>query len=239
MKILITSAASRLSQRLAVALSESHQVRLTELMPVETEHEFVACDLGHEEATDALVEGIDAIVHVAELPASVLAESEQPENRMIDFQTRCTYNLLNAASDAGISHAIYASSLRLFEQHDEDWTVTEWWRPAPTTEADVLAKHLGEFTVREFARERRISVTLLRLGTLVTAEEAAGQRLDTSWLEIDDAVQAFAGSLESPADTWAIYHVQSEFAGARFLIDRAKRDLNFEPQFQPAGEGGA
>ncbi len=239
MKILITSAASQLAQRLAAALSEHHQLRLTDLVPVETDFDFVRCKLGHEEETDTLVAGMDAVIHVAEPPSSVLAESLQPESRMIDFQTRCTYNLFNAASDAGIGHAIYTSTLRLFEGHDEDWTVTESWRPAPTTDADVLARHLGEFTVREFARERRINVTLLRLGTLVTAAEAAGQPLDTSWLEIEDAVQAFVGSLESPADTWAIYHIQSEFARSRFLIGRARSNLSYEPVFQPATGGGS
>ncbi len=238
MKILITSAAAPLAQRLAEVLSAEHQLRLTDLVPVETDHEFVLCDLGHGEETDALVESVEAIVHVAELPMGALAAAERRESRIIDFQTRCTYNLFNAAANAGVPHAIYASTLRLFEQHDEAWTVTEWWRPAPTTEVEVLAKHLGEFTVREYARERRINVTLLRLGTLVKAEAAAGQSLDTSWLEIDDAVQAIAGALAAPADTWAIYHVQSEFSGARFLIDRAKRDLSFAPQFQPAGAGG-
>lgn len=237
MKILITSAASQLAQRLAAALSEHHRVRLTDMMPVETEFEFVRCQLGHEEETDALVADMEAVIHVAELPSSVLAESAQPESRIIDFQTRCTYNLFNAAADAGIGQAIYTSTLRLFEQHDEDWTVTESWRPAPTTDADVLAKHLGEFTVREFARERRINVTLLRLGTLVTAADAASQPLDTSWLEIEDAVQAFSGALEAPAKPWAVYHVQSDFPRSRFLIDRARGDLSFEPRFQPAGGG--
>ena len=234
MNVLITSASSQLAQKLAADMTGRHRVRTTDLVAVESKFEFVQCDLGHGDQTDALVEGIDAVIHLAQLPSALPAAANEPESLIIDFQTRCTYNLLNAAADAGIPQAIYASSLRLFEQHDEDWTVSEWWRPGPTIEGEVLAKHLGEFTVREFARERRINVTVLRLGNLVTAAAAAGQPLDTSWLEIDDAVQAFVGALDSPADSWAIYHVQSEFPQSRFQIDRAKRDLNFTPQFQPA-----
>ena len=40
--------------------------------------------------------------------------SEISANRLIDYQTRCTYNLLHAASEAGVSRCIYASSLSLF-----------------------------------------------------------------------------------------------------------------------------
>ena len=61
MKILITSAASQLAQQLAAALSEHHKVRLTDMVPVETEFEFVRCQLGHEEETDALVTGMEAV----------------------------------------------------------------------------------------------------------------------------------------------------------------------------------
>ena len=108
MNILITSAASALAQGLASALSGEHQIRLTDLIDVETDLEFVRCDLGHDEATNKLVQGIDTIVHVAQLPPSVLAESNQPENTEIDFQIRCTYNLLMAAVEENVSRATYA-----------------------------------------------------------------------------------------------------------------------------------
>ena len=59
----------------------------------------------------------------------------------------------------------------------EDWTVAESWRPRPSVDSFVLSKHLGEFTCREFARERKLNVTCLRLGNLVTAETAATHRI--------------------------------------------------------------
>ena len=46
MNILITSAASDLAQGLASALSGAHQIRLTDLIDVETDFEFVRSDLG-------------------------------------------------------------------------------------------------------------------------------------------------------------------------------------------------
>jgi uronate dehydrogenase len=233
MNVLITSAASDLAQQVATALSEEHTLRLTELRPVEKiEGNFVQSALGHDEATNELVRGMDAIIHIAEVPPELLAEADDPDNYAIDYQTRCTYNLLMVASAEGVKRFIYASTLRLFEQHGEDWTVAESWRPRPSVDSFVLSKHLGEFTCREFARERKLNVTCLRLGNLVTAETAATTEYDSMWLEMNDAVAAFQGALTS-SSRWDIYHIQSEFPGARFSVRTAKSEIDFNPQFVP------
>ena len=234
MNVLITSAGSELARNIASTLAEEHTLRLTELYAVEdVEGTFVQSQLGHDASTNELVRGMDVIIHIAETPPDLLAEAEQPDNYAIDYQTRCTYNLLMAAAAEGVKHAIYASTLRLFEQHGEDWTVTESWRPRPSVDSFVLSKHLGEFTCREFGREGKINVTCLRLGNLITADAAATTEYDSMWLEMNDAVAAFQSALES-ASPWRIFHVQSEFPGSRFSIGKAKGHLKFEPQFVPS-----
>lgn len=233
MNILITSAGSELARNIAEALAEEHTLRLTELYPVDSiDGRFVQSELGHDESTNELVRGMDTIIHIAEIPPDLLAEADQPDNYAIDYQTRCTYNLLMAASEEGVKHAIYASTLRLFEQHGEDWTVTESWRPRPSVDSFVLSKHLGEFTCREFGREGKLNVTCLRLGNLVTADTEASTGPDSMWLEMHDAVAAFQGALES-SSSWRIFHIQSEFPGSRFSIGKAKGHLKFDPQFVP------
>ena len=236
MNILITSAGSELARNVAGALAKDHTLRLTELYPVDNvEGTFVQSELGHDESTNELMRGIDTIIHIAEISSELLAEADQPDNYAIDYQTRCTYNLLMAASEEGVKHVIYASTLRLFEQHGEDWTVTESWRPRPSVDSFVLSKHLGEFTCREFGREGKLNVTCLRLGNLVTAGAAATAELDSMWLEMNDAVSAFQGALES-SSPWRIFHIQSEFPDSRFSIGKAKGHLKFDPQFVPSSQ---
>jgi nucleoside-diphosphate-sugar epimerase len=231
MNILITSAASDLAKGLAKSLSGVHRIRLTDVIDVQTEFEFVRSELGHDEETNKLVRGIDAIVHLAQLPPERVAAATDPENLTLDFLTRCTYNLLMAASQERVSRVVYASTLHLFDRCDEDWTVRESWRPRPTTDIFPLSRYLGEFVCREFAREGRLHVTCLRLGTLVKAEEAANQPIDTTWLEMGDAVHAFECALRTPGGRWDIYHIQSEFPNARFSIGKARKDLKFAPKF--------
>ncbi len=234
MKILITAGASALAQDLAQALSPEHSVLLTDVADVETQWPFVRCDLGHDAATDRLVTGVDAIILLAAaFPGSVegaAVTDDGAANRLVDYHTRCNYNLLDAASEAGVARCVYASSLSLFASCEEDWAVDELWRPRPTTEPAVLAQHLGEFACREFGREGRISITCLRLGQLDDAVEAAAQPHDPTWLARADAVQAFQCALAAPAEPWAIYHIQSDFPGARFSTDRAQGALGYAPR---------
>ena len=86
MNVLITSGKTALSRALSAELANEHKVVLTDLVEVETDCDFVKCELGHEGETEALVQGMDAIVHLAELP-----EELKNDEREIDFQTRCTY----------------------------------------------------------------------------------------------------------------------------------------------------
>lgn len=236
MNLLITAGASPLAQDLAAALSQEHDVRLTDVLDVQTRWPFVRCDLGHDAATDRLVAGVDALIHLAALPPELINNSEESANRQLDFHTRCTYNLLQAASEAGVSRCIYAGRLSVFANCEDDWAIDEKWRPRPSTEPQVLTHHLGEFVCREFAREGRIAITCLRLGQMErTGNATAPPPRDPTWLARPDAVSAFQCALAAPEVPWAIYHIQSEFSGARFTTDRARDELGFSPRQSHAG----
>lgn len=224
MNILITSAACPLAQALANALKDEHRVRLTERVLVETDHEFAQCALGHDAATNLLVRGMDAIVHVAEpLP-------HENENEQIDDLTRCTYNLLYAASQEGVPRAVFLSTLEVMARYDANLIVGEHWRPLPTTEPRVLSKHLGEFTCREFAREHKISIVVLRLGKVVKADDVKDQPFDPLWVDERDVAHAVSCALTANTGTWSIFHIQHDSPRARFSVAHAKRVLGYSPQ---------
>lgn len=212
MRVLITSGATSLAQALARDLSPQHDLTLTDLVDVKTEFDFVRCELGHDGETESLVDGMDAIVHVAEL-----TDDRRSDEREIDFQTRCTYNLMVAAREKNVRHVVYLSSLSLFETCDPNWNVTEQWAPRPSTDAAPLGKYLGEFTCREFAREHSVRVTCLRLGEVGGDGDAA--------LSVKDAVRAIASALTKEGPLWRVLHVQTEVENARFPIDQAKEAL--------------
>jgi nucleoside-diphosphate-sugar epimerase len=224
--VLITSAASRLAQSLAEGLKDRYPIRLTERNAVKTGHEFVECALGHDEATNLLVRGVGAIVHAAEpLPG------DTPQQQ-VDLLTRCTYNLLTAATAEDVRTVVFLSTLEVMSGYEADLTVSETWRPRPPAEPRALAKHLGELTCREFAREGKLNVTVLRLGAVVRAEEVKDKPFDPLWVEERDVVQAVSLALSARPVPWQIFHIQPDSPKSRFAVTRAKAVLKYEPRYR-------
>jgi nucleoside-diphosphate-sugar epimerase len=235
MNVLITSAASPLAHQLAREFYAPHNVTLTDIRDVRGPWPFVHCDLGHDETTDRLVENIDVLIHLAMPPPECIDDTEASANWQIDYHTRRTYNLLLAASNAGVPRCIYASSLSLFAGCDDDWAVNEQWRPRPSTAPEVVAQHLGEFTCREFAREGRLAITCLRLGNICQESSDDTPTPAPTALSYADAVQAFRCALNAPAEPWGIYHIQSALPEARFSTQKAQATLGFTPQQRSDG----
>ena len=208
MRVLVTGAGSALGRAITAELRRRrHRLRLTDRRRLRTDLEFAQSRLGHTRATDELVQGMKAVVHV---PAPPGAGAEAAE--WIDACTRCTYNLLTAASAAGVEHCVYVSTLDLFAAYDEDLRVTPEWRPRPTTEPEVMAPDLGEFVAREFAQTKQIGLTVMRLGHLVEADDEPSPMA----LDPGEAGDAVAAAVESGHPVgYRVLHVQGEFEGAR------------------------
>ncbi len=230
MKLLVTSAAAPLAQMLANELRANHTVRLTERIAVAGLADLAVSPLGPDLSTNLLVRGMDAIVHVAE-PLSTDGTLEQ-----IDYLTRCTYNLCMAAAAEGVKRLVYLNSLAVMSAYDPNYLVNESWRPRPTTAAPLLGKHLGEATCREFAREVKLAVVSLRLGSVVQRKEQGLTEPDATWLDARDAVQAVELALTAELPRrWSVFHIQHKAEDARFSIRLAAQQLNFVPQYNSAG----
>jgi len=228
LKVLITGAKSRTAGIIADGLAARHQVVLTDLVGGGG---ATACELGHDAATDQLVAGVDAIVHTG------YEAQEADVAQLIDYHTRCTYNLLFAASQAGVSRVVHISTLRLFDGYEENLTVTEKWRSLPPADdPQLLACHLGEIVCKEFARDRLIQTVNLRLGFPIVdgGPGAASDSGETAAVDAETVVAAVAAALECDAEQWQDVHVQSAVPNQRFLLHAATNLL----KLQAAGGAG-
>ena len=240
MRVLVTNGATRLSRIVAGALSGEHDVRLTDRSDLDGAPdgvEGVSSDLGHGEATNDLVRGMDAIVHSGE------PDPDASVSDRLDAAMRCTYNLLTAAAEGGVPRLVYLGSLAVMRGYPEDHTVSERWRPRPGTDASALCYHFGEYVCREFGRSGRVDVVCLRLGDLVEDDGAAGT---TSALYPRDAVQAVEKALalgdaetepvyQEPVirPTWSVFHIQSAVPNARYTTNTAAEFLGYTPSEHP------
>ena len=226
MNILITGASAPLSRHMASALGGRHTLTLTEIVDVPGVEGFVRCELGHDDATNELVRGADVIVHSGQ------SYGNADVSERLDTAMRRCYNLVQSAYEEGVPRIVFLSSLSVMGRYDEGLAVTEGWKPAPTTDADVLGFHLAEFVCREFAREHRIEVACLRLGDLVWRADAPPS---TSALYPEDALRAIEVALtvdisEGYAGSrsyWGLFHVQSAVPDQRFLTVEAEAKLGY------------
>ncbi|MEE3235597.1 MAG: NAD(P)-dependent oxidoreductase [Candidatus Latescibacterota bacterium] len=231
MKILLSGASDPFAFVLSSALRKKHEIRLTDTVQIETDFEFVTSKLDHDETTDHLVKDVDVLIC---LPYSPRAKDHETD--WIDVTTRRQYNLLSAAATANVSQIIAISTLDLMTPYDKDMTVTEDWKPLPSTDPEILGAHLTEFVAREFAHSNTLNVTILRLGHLIQEQGAEDEQYDPMWIEESDAAVAISLLIEQdflpspPQIPYRVLHLQSVSKFSRFSSQRTCDLLDFIPQ---------
>jgi nucleoside-diphosphate-sugar epimerase len=224
MNLLINGSATPIGRVLVAQLSDSdHELRLTSTSAYEPQG-VIVCELGHDEATDAIVSGIDAIINVG-----YQSEVEMPVDLRLDYSTRRTYNLLWAAADAGVKRVVNLSTLRLMAEYEENLVVTENWRSRPlASDIDLLCAHLVEIICKEFARDRKFEVVNLRLGWPLV--EGGPDRVGDSGsaaLCSEDLGRAVLAALTTDIEPWQDIHIQSPVPDQRYTTAKASDRLGF------------
>jgi len=215
--ILITSAASATAHVIADSLADNHMIRLTDLSH-NADGEMIANDLDHGRLTDDLVSGVDAIINIG------FEGQTGTDTHLMDYHTRCAYNLLYAAAGAGVSRFINISTLRLYENHEENLVVTERWRTDPSAEdVAILGAHMTEVVCKEFARDRLIDVVNLRFGwpfVETVLPDSSHTAITTHGLVAATVAESLLSDQLAP---WQDVHVQSPVKHQRFITATAAR----------------
>ncbi len=246
MKILLTGGSSRLANAIVTELGKEHQLRLIDSVPVAVPAsvEFIQGSILDPDICSNAVQGVDAVIHTAELPHDLPVMGLEREQFLLDLTTRGTHVLFKAGVQAGIKKFLYAGTLTVFDAYPDDVYISELWKPLPSSQINQMAKYLGEFTAREFTRDHRITVTGLRLGELVLEDEVKKEPANPTWLDLRDAAHAFQCVLNRDnsqsirwTGRWAIYHICADIPNPKFLIDQAARigytpKHNFETHYQ-------
>ena len=217
MHILITSALSATAHVIANSLVDNHMIRLTDLSH-NANAEMIANDLDHGSLTDDLVSGVDAIINVG------FEAQTGTDTDLMDYHTRCVYNLLYAAAGAGVSRFINISTLRLYENHEENLVVTERWRTDPSAEdVAILGAHMTESVCKEFARDRLIDVVNIRFGWpfVETIVPDSPHTAVTTHRLIAAAVNE--SLVSDQLGPWQDVHVQSRVKHQRFITNTAAK----------------
>jgi nucleoside-diphosphate-sugar epimerase len=264
MKIAVTGGNGKLGRAVVTHLQDAGHWVLTLDAVGERGNTFTRIDLtDYGQVVDALMaiddrhSGLDAVVHLAAIPAGGIA----PDSATFSNNMLSTFNVFQAARRAGITRIVYASSETLlgipFETPPPYLPVDEEYASRPESVYSVV-KHLEEELATKLVRwDPSLSITALRFSNVLDTADYAlvpGYQNDASlrrwnlWGYIDtrDGAQAVERALEANLpgfDTFIIAAADTlmEFPGVEFTrevagtntllsIDKARRLLGYEPQ---------
>ncbi len=180
MRIAVTGGSGKLGRAVVAYLRESgHDVLVIDRVAERSETSVVVDLTDYGQVADVLQglddrhAGLDAVVHLAAIPAPGLA----PDSATFHNNMLSTYNVLQAARRAGIKRIVTASSETVlglpFETPPPYIPVDEEYDTRPESTYS-LTKHLEEELARKLVRwDPELSITALRFSNVMSAEDYA------------------------------------------------------------------
>lgn len=206
--ILVTGAAGVLGKAVTALLEREPGVRLrvTDVAPLATRHEFVQADLADWDKTKALCDGVDEVMHIA----AIHPWKQYTPQQYLDCNIKGTCNVLQAAAEAGVKRVIYTSSIAAMGyrcERPEELPFDESRPCRPVEDIYCVSKHVGEQFCEMFRHRHGMPYIALRPGTFVPRDEADpawGLSLLTQWLHVSDIAMAHVLALRSDVKNEAI-----------------------------------
>lgn len=223
-KILLTGAAGGLGQALRERLKANCDVlRLSDRVAfseVGADEEMVPADLSDADAVSAMVQGVDAIIHLGGVSV------EGPFGPILQANILGVYNLYEAARKHGVKRVVFASSNHVtgFYRQSETITAND---PARPDGLYGVSKAFGEDLSRLYFDRYGIETACVRIGS--SFPEPRDRRMLASWLSFDDLHRLITACLTTPVLGHTIIFGMSDNAVTWW--DNAKaRHVGYVPQ---------
>jgi uronate dehydrogenase len=183
-RLLITGAAGRLGTAVRRGLGARwRQLRLSDLRPIadpESHAEVVTCDLADAGAVDRLLEGVDAVVHLAGHPR------EGAWTQILGANLIPATHLWEAARKAGTQRVVFASSNHVVGFCERSFCIDAQLRPRPDSRYGV-AHAFTENMASLYADKFGIKGFGMRIGSM--CPEPTDARMLATWLSAGDLVR--------------------------------------------------
>jgi len=192
MKVLVTGAAGAIGRVLRAGVRGRHELlRLADREPMEAQpgEEARTADLSDFDATLGVMEGMDAVVHLAAIAG------EDSWDRILQHNIVATYNVFEAARRCGTRRVVFASSNHAIGFHRRERTIDHTAPHRPDTRYG-LAKAFGEDLGSLYADKHGLEVFAMRIGSFQPEPQEARQL--STWLSHGDMVRLVTTGLETP-----------------------------------------
>jgi uronate dehydrogenase len=181
---------------------------------------FVRADLTRPEEVAKACEGVDGIVHLGG------QSTEAPWETILNANIIGTYNLFEAARQAGVKRVIFATSNHAVGFYPRSTTIGPDVTGRPDSRYGV-SKLFGEGLGAMYAYKHGIGVLALRIGNV--GDRPLDVRRLAIWLKPEDLVQLIRIGLERPGLVFEVLYGVSD--NRRSWYDNSlARDLGYRPE---------
>ena len=180
-RLLLTGAAGGLGRELRRRLPAHCAILrvsdLADLGPAAPQEEVQAVDLADAGAVLALLDGVDAVVHMGGV------STEQPWEAILPANIVGAYNLYEAARRKGVRRVVFASSNHVTGFYRQDEVIPAGAPPKPDG-LYGLSKAFGEDLAQLYFHRHGIETVSLRIGSSFAAPR--DRRMLHTWMSFDD-----------------------------------------------------
>jgi uronate dehydrogenase len=223
-RLLLTGAAGNLGRQLRGALAAwADIVRLSDIAPLgelASHEEGASVDLADRDTVHALLEGVDAVVHLGGISV------EAPFDDLLESNIRGLYNLYSAAQKQGVKRVVYASSNHAVGFH----SVTSVLDVDAPLRPDCLygvTKCFGEALSRYYFDRFGLETVCLRIGS--SFDVPKNPRMLVTYLSYRDFIELVRCSLFTNRVGHAIAYGVSDNR-IKWVDNTKSAFLGFRPQ---------
>ena len=229
-KVLLTGAAGKIGSFFRNTYADDYEFVLTDIAePEDTQGApFTQADLSDFDAIRPLFDGVDTVVHLGADPSM-----DAPWESLLPNNVIATYNVFEAARQAGCRRVVYASSINAVLGYPRDQQV-HTSQPVYPINLYGATKCWGEALARYYSAAHGLSSLCLRFGA-VQARDSEWIHWDHEYVEIiqtlEDNASLIAAAVEAGADVmFGNFHGISDNRYKRLDMTDTKKILNYSPQ---------
>ncbi|AFY33788.1 NAD(P)-dependent oxidoreductase [Calothrix sp. PCC 7507] len=225
--VLLTGAAGEIGTSLRQHLGDHYHFRCLDCVRVRDAKDVRVADIMNFKAVLKAMHGVDAVIHLA-----ANRECDQPWQDVYTSGIGGTYNVFEAARQAGVKQIIYASTIHVSgwrEVMQESQITPEHVRPDSLyASGKAFCEALGHFFVDRYG----MSIVCLRIGAFTANTKLYGlnDRKLFMWCSPRDLAQLVKRSLEHENLGFQIFYAISGNTRRYWDISNAQALLGYEPQ---------
>ena len=230
MKVLLLGGNGALGPHVVKALEEDFELRITDVVPIDSPHETMQIDIADPDQVRRAAEGTDLIVN-----CSVLRDDRKIA---FDVNTVGTYNAIHAAVDLG--HTRFVNTGPHFTITGNSYTAYDFdiREEVPSHSGLNLYAHsksVGQEICRVFTENHPIHVlTTLFISFRPAEPKREGQGINSFAVTFPDAGRAVRKAVEVDLEKLPskneIFFITADLPHGQYSNTKARRILGFEPQ---------